>query len=91
MSKHDQHKIAKGTVAPVATAEEMGFDVTSIGRARKKVAHRPPLRVHVEQIIRQRAYELYEQRGREDGRSQEDWLRAEAEVLGTVFRTGTHG
>ena len=26
------------------------------------------------------AYELYEQRGREDGRDLEDWLRAEAVV-----------
>jgi hypothetical protein len=30
--------------------------------------------------IRVRAYELYEQRGREDGRDLEDWLRAESEV-----------
>ena len=29
-----------------------------------------------------RAYELYEQRGREDGHDLEDWLRAEAEVTG---------
>ena len=30
--------------------------------------------------IRQRAYELYEARGREDGHEVEDWLQAEAEV-----------
>ena len=30
--------------------------------------------------IRRRAYELYEQRGREDGHEVEDWLRAEEEV-----------
>ena len=30
--------------------------------------------------IRQRAYELYEQRGREDGRDVDDWLRAEDEI-----------
>ena len=31
--------------------------------------------------IRVRAYELYEQRGREDGRDLEDWLQAETEEL----------
>jgi hypothetical protein len=30
--------------------------------------------------IRCRAYELYEQRGREDGHDLEDWLRAESEL-----------
>lgn len=34
----------------------------------------------IEEQIRRRAYELYEQRGREDGRDLEDWYRAEAEV-----------
>jgi hypothetical protein len=32
--------------------------------------------------IRQRAYELYEQRGRLDGHDMEDWLQAEAEITG---------
>ncbi len=31
-------------------------------------------------LIRQRAYELYLERGGEDGHAAEDWLRAEAEV-----------
>lgn len=30
--------------------------------------------------IRDRAYELYEQRGREDGREQQDWFKAEHEM-----------
>lgn len=33
-----------------------------------------------EESIRQRAYELYEQRGHIDGHELEDWLQAEAEV-----------
>jgi hypothetical protein len=33
-----------------------------------------------EQIIRNRAYEFYVDRGMEDGRELEDWLRAEEEV-----------
>jgi hypothetical protein len=31
--------------------------------------------------IRRRAYELYEQRGRQDGFHEQDWLQAESEVL----------
>ena len=37
--------------------------------------------VEVWQKIRLRAYELYEQRGREDGQDVEDWLKAESEVV----------
>ncbi len=33
-----------------------------------------------QESIRQRAYELYEQRGHLEGRELEDWLQAEAEV-----------
>lgn len=31
--------------------------------------------------IRERAYELYEGRGREPGRDEQDWLRAEQEIV----------
>jgi P-type Cu2+ transporter len=34
----------------------------------------------LEERIRRRAYELYEQRGREDGHELDDWLQAESEV-----------
>jgi hypothetical protein len=33
-----------------------------------------------EEAIRERAYELYEQRGRLDGHALDDWLTAEAEI-----------
>ena len=33
-----------------------------------------------EEIIRKRAYELFEQRGYEHGHDMDDWLQAEAEV-----------
>jgi hypothetical protein len=33
------------------------------------------------QEIRVRAYELFEQRGREPGRDLDDWLQAEAELV----------
>jgi len=36
----------------------------------------------IEDKIRERAYQLSEQRGFEDGHAMDDWLQAEAEVLG---------
>jgi len=36
-----------------------------------------------EEQIRLRAYALYEARGRKDGHDLDDWLRAEAEIMGT--------
>jgi len=36
----------------------------------------------LEDRIRVRAYEIYEERGREDGQALNDWLVAKAEVLG---------
>jgi hypothetical protein len=40
--------------------------------------------IDVEAKIRQRAYELYEERGYTPGFDQEDWLRAEREVAGRL-------
>jgi Protein of unknown function (DUF2934) len=40
----------------------------------------------IEEQIRRRAYELYEARGKQDGREFDDWLQAEAEILGTGQR-----
>lgn len=41
---------------------------------------------NAEEEIRRRAYELYEQSGRQHGRDQEHWLRAEAEILGRASK-----
>jgi Protein of unknown function (DUF2934) len=41
----------------------------------------------LEYQIRLRAYELYEERGRQDGHDEEDWLRAEAEITNKKART----
>jgi hypothetical protein len=40
----------------------------------------------LQERIRARAYELFEQRGRQEGFDQEDWSRAEAEVLAEFER-----
>ncbi len=34
--------------------------------------------------VRELAYTLYEQRGRQDGSAEQDWLRAEAVILGST-------
>jgi len=49
----------------------------------KKYAHLEP---GIQEEIRQRAYELYEERGRQDGFHDEDWSRAETEVLTRFHR-----
>jgi hypothetical protein len=36
--------------------------------------------------VAQRAYELYEQRGRREGRDLEDWLNAESQLLGRAIQ-----
>jgi Protein of unknown function (DUF2934) len=36
--------------------------------------------IDLQEQIRRRAYELYEQRGRDDGHELDDWLHAESEV-----------
>lgn len=41
----------------------------------------------LQEQVRLRAYELYEQRGRENGRDLEDWLRAESEVTQKKAKT----
>lgn len=45
-----------------------------------KLAVYPPQPM-LENAIRQRAYELYEQRGKTHGHAVDDWLTAEAELV----------
>jgi hypothetical protein len=41
----------------------------------------------LESAIRDRAYELYEKRGRHDGHAHSDWFQAEAELRSRSSRT----
>jgi len=43
-------------------------------------------RKELEEQIRQRAYELYEAGGRQEGRELDDWLRAEEAITGKKAR-----
>ena len=49
----------------------------------------PTVLIPIEQQIKQRAYELYEQRGRTDGHDLDDWLQAEYEIKGTQANAAT--
>jgi hypothetical protein len=40
----------------------------------------------LEEVIRRRAYEIYEERGQVDGYALDDWLLAEAEVMAHQVR-----
>ena len=51
------------------------------GRERTKRLSVIPKNHVDEELIRKRAYELYEERGMEDGHDVEDWLRAEEELV----------
>ena len=67
----------KSTVTPIAQAST-GADSNS--RGFQSMDHR------IEEEIRIRAYELFEQRGRQEGFHDEDWARAEAEVVAKYRR-----
>ena len=41
----------------------------------------------VRERIAKKAYELYEQRGRQEGRALEDWLNAESQLLGRALQS----
>jgi hypothetical protein len=41
----------------------------------------------LQEQVRRRAYELYEQRGRDDGHELEDWLQAESEMTQQKAKT----
>ena len=44
----------------------------------------PNVHPNLEEEIRRLAYELYEDRDRKDGHDLDDWLRAEAEIMGAA-------
>jgi Protein of unknown function (DUF2934) len=68
---------------PVATVQEMAH-VPENGNVQTMQApsNGGSARNGSDELIRQRAYELWEQRGRQHGRDADDWFRAESEVRG---------
>jgi hypothetical protein len=71
------------TAAPAAAKAEPKIAITPELRKKLEVVKSEPRRVvpiNVEEEIRRRAYELYQQRGARPGGEREDWLAAEREV-----------
>jgi hypothetical protein len=56
--------------------------MTLKSKSRKRPSSQPSYSSDMEERIRRRAYNLYEQRGRVDGFALDDWLKAEHEILG---------
>ena len=56
--------------------------MTTKSKSRKPRSPKPAQPNDIEESIRRRAYELYEQRGRIEGFALDDWLQAEREILG---------
>jgi hypothetical protein len=83
--KSTRKKAATQKVASVTPISQGGQarDVNGSGAPEAKL--RPAESVVLEQI-RFRAYELFVERGRLDGFDQEDWARAEAEILAKFQR-----
>lgn len=72
----------KSTVTPIG----QGTNVTESSNRAFPPAEHKPIGQRIEEEIRIRAYELFEQRGRLEGFHDEDWARAEAEVLAKYRR-----
>ena len=65
-----------------ATAEKKSSTRTKKAAAAPTNGHSSV--VITEEVIRQRAYELYESRGRQDGAHETDWFTAEAELRSRI-------
>jgi hypothetical protein len=68
-------------VERLATRDEARRE-SQINGKRCELTSKTPDPTALEERIRLRAYELYEARGREHGHDREDWLQAEAEIVG---------
>lgn len=57
-------------------------------KEKELVAPESPVALHtpqeIQELIRKRAYELFENRGKEEGHDLDDWILAESEVMRIV-------
>ena len=74
--------INRATPAKPATTSHVGAGSEEAGcseqAARRAEVHRG--------LVEERAYELYVQRGKQEGRALEDWLNAESQLLGLAIQ-----
>ena len=59
-----------------------GSELQAVAEVKKNI-----IPINLEDEIRRRAYEIYEERGRTPGDQHEDWLRAEREILARYQQT----
>ena len=57
-----------------------------MGNAKPQMRKETTSTVDVDERIRQRAFELFQLRGRQDGHDFDDWMQAEAEVRGKPLK-----
>jgi hypothetical protein len=74
--------VNRATPAKPATTPHAGSGSEETRRA-EQAAQRAGLH---QGLVAERAYELYEQRGRQEGRALEDWLNAESQLLGRAIQ-----
>jgi hypothetical protein len=73
----------KTTVNRATPAKPAATSHAGSGSEKTDPAEQAARRAEVHQgLVAQCAYELYEQRGRQEGRALEDWLNAESQLLG---------
>ena len=80
--------MSRETVSNLATAA-LSAVTPRVGPIGEKAGHADQAARDAEAVrgrIAERAYELYEQRGRQEGQAVEDWLKAEQQLVGVSAR-----
>ena len=91
MSKRHRNKTEQGTTAAVASQMDSFQRYVDQEIVKYRCSPVFPALAHGADRSSAWVYELYEQRGREDGHAHDDWLHAEAEVVGTASRSARVG
>jgi hypothetical protein len=76
----DSNPAPMPAATPPAATPPAATRIDSGDRNRSHTHETPAAGIGLEDSIRRRAYELYEQRGRREGHALDDWLEAEAQV-----------
>jgi len=80
MAKPRTPRSSKGNNNPALTVPEISSATQSPTRMPNIPASFIATQIDLEALIRQRAYELYQERGCTPGQQDDDWLRAEQEI-----------
>jgi DUF2934 family protein len=75
-----ERKAHRDPVTPDQSGRLMPADPLGINASPEEVKRKFDVSASRDEVIRQRAYEIYEQQGREQGYALNHWLRAESEL-----------